>query len=94
MGATRPTDLELFFGPIDSALGSRTIHFHFEEPQTWADLAAFLKLQPSKTQARKNGWTETPPWGYSELHKKSWQRFYVLNLPADDPRTLEINREV
>jgi hypothetical protein len=93
IGALREGDLQLFFGqsefPQDGQ--SRTVHFHFDTTQTWEDLAAFLRLQPSKSQARKNGWSGPIPWGYSELHKKAWQHFYILNLDPNDPKTLEVS---
>lgn len=79
IGAIEPGDLILFFQQEVFLEDSRTVHFHFDELQTWEDMAVFLQLQPSKSQARKNGWTGAIPWGYSELHRKlSW--FYVLNL--------------
>lgn len=94
IGAVRDGDLQLFFGqsefPKDGQ--SRTVHFHFENAITWEDLAAFLQLQPSKSQARKNGWTGPIPWGYSELRRKV-SFFYILNLDPNDPRTKELNNE-
>lgn len=96
IGAIKPGDLQLFFGqsefPQDGQ--SRTHHFHFEQAITWEDLAAFLQIQPSKSQARKNGWNGPIPWGYSELHKKKLTHFYILNLDPNDPRTKEVNEQV
>lgn len=91
MGSLQPGDLQLFFGQseFDNA-NSRTVHFHFEKAITWEELAVFLQLQPSKSQARKNGWNGPIPWGYSELHRKTWQHFYILNL---DPNLEDSNVE-
>lgn len=94
IGQLKENDLQLFFGqsefPKDGQ--SRTVYFHFETAPTWEDLAVFLQLQPSKSQARKNGWTGPIPWGYSELRRKV-SFFYILNLDPNDPKTTEISRE-
>lgn len=92
IGALKAGDLQLFFGqsefPVDGQ--SRTVHLHFDQEITWEDLAAFLQLQPSKSQARKNGWNGPIPWGYSELRRKV-SFLYILNLGSNHPKTKELN---
>lgn len=94
IGALREGDLQLFFGqsefPDDGQ--TRTRHFHFDRSILWEDLAVFLGMQPSKSQARKNGWGGPIEWGYSE-HKRKFSRFYILNLSPTDARTQELNDE-
>lgn len=92
IGAVQPGDLQLFFGqsefPVDGQ--SRTRHLHFDTLLNWEDLAVHLRLQPSKSQARKNGWAGQIPWGYSELRRKV-SFFYILNLDPSYALTKELN---
>ncbi len=88
----RSTDLELFFG-LDKRWEDMTkrgvtftVHRHFDDINTtWEEIAAKLELMPSKSQARKNGWTGSIPSGYSEMKRKN-TKFFILKLDTDMTR--------
>lgn len=85
-------DLELFFGFVEkrdvklcSCCGKRcdfTHVVHFDKPISYEELAVALEQQPSKGEARKNGWKGPIPEGYTEF-KRKYHRFYILNLPKE-----------
>lgn len=84
------TDFELFFQEsreFDSNIQLKYV-YHSDKVLTMEDLCVLLDFQPSKSQARSNGWSGLIPEGYSEFKKKcnydgwfAWHKFYILNLP-------------
>lgn len=82
------TDYELFFSlnyekwkELDSKGLTLTYCIHFDDINTsMEDIAIALQQQPSKSQARKNGWSGPIPDGYSEF-KRKFHKFYILKLP-------------
>ena len=84
-----PTDLELFFSfnkkrwEYKYVKGlSCTYYHHFNKDITMAELAVKLDQMPSKGQARKNGWDNVIPEGYSEF-KRKFHKFYILKLTKE-----------
>ena len=84
-----PTDLKLFFDididewKLADEAGITLVHVvHYPgDAMMWDDLAVLLGQMPSKSQARKNGWSGEIPHGYSEM-KRKFHRFYILKLGA------------
>lgn len=77
-------DLRLFFDfkPSDIIEGISLVHYaHFDKELTFEELAVILEQQPSKGQARKNGWLGKIPQGYTEI-KRKFHKFYILNLDS------------
>lgn len=55
----------LLFGKMNANSVEETIH-HFPKETTFADLMVHFQIFPSKGQARKNGWVQPIPEGWSE----------------------------
>lgn len=60
-----PGDDLLLFGKWGANTVEETVH-HFPKETTFADLMVHFQIFPSKGQARKNGWTQPIPEGWSE----------------------------
>lgn len=54
----------------------------FPKQWQWQDLAAFIKLFPSKSEARKNNWKGEMPLGFSKKNIKRWQNVIYLYVPT------------
>jgi hypothetical protein len=68
------SDKELFFGPLEES----EIFTAFSSELTMADLVVEMGVFPSIKQARKNGWNNPIPVGFS-AHKIGKRRFHILN---------------
>lgn len=64
--------------------------FGLEDPvefdfSTWADVAVYLKIFPSKGQAKKNGWSGTLEEGFQQRFiKKNGLMITILNYFEED----------
>ncbi len=71
-------DIDLFFGPVDDE------EFIVMQPN-WcmAHILHNIKVFTSISQARKNGWNNHIPWGFTKLtlgKKAKKQDIFVLNV--------------
>ena len=62
-----PDVIESFLGPLDEG---EPLAFVWFDQADWSDVAVSIGLFPSKSQARKNGWSGELPGGLSHRQQK------------------------